>query len=155
MRPSLSGESGRGKIVAMTCVGRLARHVATLVSMLVLLSPIWLGPAMHSLSGALGGTHHVCACGMAMGKCGCPACARIARQRDRDFGSPACPVLKSMCDDDSAALPSAPLPPCDLQGAIGIRKSAAEGLLPPPMLAQRLSLDGEGPPTPPPRASSL
>ncbi|MDP9002164.1 MAG: hypothetical protein M3O46_18890 [Myxococcota bacterium] len=135
----------------MTRSGRLARDAVALVSMLVLVSPIWLGPAMSFVSREMARPQHLCACGMAMGKCGCPTCARIAQQGDRETGSKRCPAVKMTCDDENASLSSSSPLMCDLPREIGIVASVTNELMSPPMLAHRLSLDAERPPIPPPR----
>jgi hypothetical protein len=145
----------RGTVTAMAWIRRLARDVTALVSVLVVISPIWLGPAIGALSRTIGAPTHVCACGMPMGKCGCAACARLERQRASDRGSLSGPILKSTCDDWSAAVPSGPPLACILQAAIDLPASTVEASLRVPAFAHRFSRMGEGPPTPPPRESLL
>jgi hypothetical protein len=123
--------------------------------MLILLAPIWLGPAMGAMSRAIGGASHVCACGMAMGKCGCTACARIAQQRLRDHRSQAEPVFKSTCDDDGFTPTSMAAPLCVLQRATTVPENAFQGSLPVPVLVKQHSRPSDGPPSPPPRSRLL
>src|SRR5580704_10222977 len=78
----------------------LLHRLAALAALLLLIAPIWLGPAMAPLARALGGgVDHACSCGMSAGRCDCPEC--------NDRGPHAYPTCKSSCDDAAAPLPAA------------------------------------------------
>src|SRR5580658_5074307 len=132
----------------MSSLRRLARSARVLVAMLAVLAPIGLGPATGAIAHALGALDHACACGMAPGKCGCPACARIERERSRHGASP---VLESNCERDGVVVPIAPLPPCVLPRELALDVSGLEESLASPRLARPHLADRDGPPTPPPR----
>jgi hypothetical protein len=119
-----------------------------LVAMLAVLAPIGLGPATGAVARALGALDHACACGMAPGTCGCPACARLERERTRRETNP---VLESNCERDGAAVPIAPLPPCVLAGQIALDVPGIEESMASPLLVLVHLVDRDGPPTPPPR----
>jgi len=129
---------------------RLARSTRGLVAILVVLAPIGLGPATGAIARALGALDHACACGMAPGKCGCPACARLERERTGRHA--ALPVFKSSCEREGVAVPTAPLPPCVLPGELAVAAPALEETMASPSLARPHPADRDGPPTPPPRA---
>jgi hypothetical protein len=132
---------------------RLACAVATLVT---LAAPAALGPAMAPVLDRLGSMHdHVCKCGMAPGKCGCPECAQEELQRVHARGRHMAPVLKSGCDQEAPALRLAAMPATVL---------VAPGTLLPIPRGERLALDPIpspaldrhlDPPTPPPRLASV
>ncbi len=131
---------------------RLALAIGTLVT---IAAPCALGAAMGPLLDELGSAHeHVCKCGMAPGKCGCPECDRAEQERLHDRGQVA-PLLKSGCDQDAPALQFAALPPAFL--------SAPGPLLPAPR-GERIARDlapclvpdrALDPPTPPPRLATV
>src|SRR5580692_5801535 len=129
----------------MSRLRRLARSTRVLVAMLAILAPIGLGPATGAIARALGALDHACACGMAPGKCGCPACARLERERHRQAPEP---VLKSNCEREGAVVPTAPLPLCVLPGEIVLDAPVLEEPLAPPPLTRLHPADGDGPPTP-------
>jgi hypothetical protein len=131
----------------------LACALATLLS---IAAPAALGPALGPLLREVGSQQeHVCKCGMAPGKCGCPECAQAERERLSERMPDAVPVLKDDCDKDApaiavAALPTGPLPP-------------ARAVLPVPA-GERVSMSAAStvpfdrtlePPTPPPRLASV
>jgi hypothetical protein len=132
---------------------RLACAVATLMT---IAAPAALGPAMATMLDQLGSMHeHVCKCGMAPGKCGCPDCAKDEQQRLHARGHQVAPVLKSGCNQDAPAIQLAALPPASVP--------AAGAVLPIPR-GERLTLDPVScppldrdvdPPTPPPRLASV
>jgi hypothetical protein len=78
--------------------------------LIAVLAPLWLGPMLAPLAQAFVEAHHVCACGMAMGTCGCPECERIEEQRRQDEAPPF-PVVKGECDKNGTPLANAPVPP--------------------------------------------
>jgi hypothetical protein len=119
-----------------------------LVVMLAVLAPIALGPATGAIARALGALDHACACGMAPGKCGCPACVRLERERHRQATQP---VLKSNCEREGAVVPTALLPPCVLPGEFVIDAPGLEEALSLSPLTRLHPTDRDGPPTPPPR----
>jgi hypothetical protein len=131
---------------------RLALAVATLVT---IAAPAALGAAMGPILDQLGSAHeHVCKCGMAPGKCGCPDCDRAEQDRLSEHRQVS-PVLKGGCDQGAPAIQFAALPPAFLP--------AAGTLLPAPR-GERLARDRASspipdhdldPPTPPPRLASV
>jgi hypothetical protein len=119
-------------------------------------APAALGPALGPLLQELGAQQeHMCKCGMAPGKCGCPECARAEHERLRERLPDAVPVVKGDCEKDApamafAALPAGPLPP-------------AWSVLPVPS-GERIPMSATStvpfdttpePPTPPPRLASV
>ena len=132
---------------------RLALAVATLVT---IAAPAALGAAMGPILDQLGSAHeHVCKCGMAPGKCGCPECEKAEQERLHDRGHQVAPVLKSGCDQDAPAIQLAALPPMAMP--------PASALLPAPR-GERIAHDPASfsvldhdldPPTPPPRLASV
>lgn len=120
-----------------------------LVAMLAVLAPISLGPATGAIARALGALDHACACGMAPGKCGCPACARL--QREREHQSVSRPVLESNCEREGTVLPTAPLPPCILPGELALDAPVLQDALASLVPTRLHAADRDGPPTPPPR----
>lgn len=125
------------------------RQLRRYLAALLLLAPVWLGPAAVPLLRAVADVGHTCACGMALGKCGCPVCVRL--EHERRHPAPA-PVLRATCDDDGVTLPRGAPPVCALPGELlpGADASGAPiADLTPPSLVSRTP---DGPPTPPPRA---
>jgi len=133
----------------MASLRRLARSTRLLFAMLVVLAPIGLGPATGAIARALGALDHACACGMAPGKCGCPACARLERERNAPPGPT--PALKSNCERDGVVVPIGSLPPCLLPGALALDAPLLEESLGLPSFPRVHIADRDGPPTPPPR----
>jgi hypothetical protein len=114
---------------------------------------MWLGPALLPLVTALGGqAEHVCACGMKRGTCGCPACAALEQERQREARPSRFVAVRRTCDsDDVTPTPSVPaftpvLALCEVPAAAGIRLPVATA---PPFLPSR---NIDEPPTPPPRS---
>jgi hypothetical protein len=138
----------RSAVFAMSSLRRLARTATSLVAMLVVLAPAGLGPSAGAIARALGIFDHACACGMAPGKCGCPACERLERERNRQGPRP---VLESNCERSGALVPVSAVPPCILPGALALDAPAAAELpsLRPPTPPHLANTDG--PATPPPR----
>ena len=90
---------------------RRARHgLLTLLSLLAMLAPLWLGPMLAPIEQAIAESHHVCACGMAVGTCGCPDCDDLLRQA-REGAPPICPMLKGECGQGTPLVGAASLPP--------------------------------------------
>jgi len=126
------------------------RLVCVVVTFLTVAAPTALGAAIGPLGGDFG-HEHVCKCGMAPGKCGCPECARAEQDRLRDRAQSRLPVLKTQCDQDGStipftALPQSPLPPTTSMPPIAGRERAI-------LTAAVANLDSRSPepPTPPPR----
>jgi hypothetical protein len=126
------------------------KALVRLLATLLVLVPIGLGPALVPVLRAVHEMGHTCACGMTPGKCGCPACARLALERQQ--GQRAIPVLKATCDDDGTTLPVAPLPLCALQSDVLRPFSADASLVAVRSTAPPNVRGADGPPTPPPRA---
>jgi hypothetical protein len=132
---------------------RLALAVATLVT---IAAPAALGAAMGPILDQLGSAHeHVCKCGMAPGKCGCPDCDKAEQERLHDRGHQVMPVLKGGCDEDAPTIQLASMPPAFL--------SPSSTLLPAPR-GERVARDPAhapfrgpdlDPPTPPPRLATV
>ena len=129
---------------------RAVKALVRLMATLLVLVPIGLGPALVPVLRAVHEMGHTCACGMTPGTCGCPACARLARERQH--GSRATPVLKASCDDDGTTLPAAPLPLCALQGDVLRPFTLDPTLLSPGRVGPPNVRGADGPPKPPPRA---
>jgi hypothetical protein len=123
---------------------------------IVLLAPLLLGPAVGPITRALGGEpEHRCACGMVQGQCGCPECARIEHQRQRENAPRPYPVLKSRCGGGDAAVTFAALPlAVPPHVAVLLPAPARDIATPQPPNAPRTH-PAEAPPTPPPRAAAV
>jgi hypothetical protein len=132
---------------------RLACAVATLVTVA---APAALGPAMAAVLDRLGSMHeHVCKCGMAAGKCGCPECAQDEQQRLHARGHQVASVLKSVCDQEAPAIQLATMPPTALAAAsVALPVPRGERLTLDPISRPPLDRDID-PPTPPPRLASV
>lgn len=137
-------------VFALSSLRRLARTATMFVAMLVVLAPLGLGPSAGALARALGVFDHACACGMAPGKCGCPACERLERERERDRQGPR-PVLESNCERGGALVLGSAFPPCVLPGALALEAPAVAELPSLPPSTPLHLANAEGPPTPPPR----
>jgi|HubBroStandDraft_1064217.scaffolds.fasta_scaffold184556_2 hypothetical protein len=91
---------------------RLVDAILGVALALAVLAPMVFGPAFMPLTRALGGDEtHVCACGMAPGKCGCPECERVEHERLRESAPRPYPVLRGPCSRDTATSGYASLPP--------------------------------------------
>lgn len=128
---------------------RAVKALVRLLATLMVLVPIGLGPALMPVLRVFHEMGHTCACGMAPGKCGCPACARL--ENERRHGPGAIPVLKATCDDDGTTLPSAPLPPCALQSDAVAPFTLDESMIAIRAVGPPKVRGADGPPTPPPR----
>jgi hypothetical protein len=131
-------------------------HTACAIAVLVVLAaPAALGAAMTPVLRELGAqSEHVCKCGMAPGRCGCPECARLERERRHERLPVAVATIKTPCDVDGRALANA-----DVQSAV----PAASTTVFPASLYERLRAiatplpapcPGEAPPVPPPRMAA-
>jgi hypothetical protein len=120
-----------------------------------LAAPAALGPALGPVLRELGEQQaHLCKCGMAPGKCGCPECARLELERTNAHSPDAIPALRSHCDDDAPTILFGALPAAALASTTGtIAVPRGERLSPlasdvPPLLPDL------APPTPPPRRAA-
>jgi len=111
-----------------------------------------MGPVVVALGGHI---EHRCACGMVRGKCGCPECERLEKQRQEDREPQPYAVLKSNCDDDDDfKIPSTAIPRCVVpQQATEVRKPFESGLATQARSADLESLERQRPPIPPPRCA--
>ncbi len=134
------------------------RYAVSVVTLIAIAAPCALGAAAAPLLRELSGeAEHLCKCGMAPGKCGCPECAKLERERRAESAPSPVPVLKRHCDDEAPAMPlGASLP-------TGVLAASAAGTLPAPRgdrlpVAPGASIhpiaDVE-PPTPPPRIATV
>ncbi len=132
---------------------RLACAVATLVT---IAAPAALGPAMATVLDQLGSMHeHVCKCGMAPGKCGCPECAQAEQERLHARGHAVAPVLKKGCNQDAPAIQLAALQPMATGPASALLAAPrGERTAHDPASSSVLHRDLD-PPTPPPRLASV
>jgi hypothetical protein len=137
-------------------MGAVSGLVCSLRRWVRLAAPAALGPAMGTVIDQLGSMHeHVCKCGMAPGKCGCPDCARDEQQRLHARGHQVAPVLKSGCDQDAPAIQLATMPPTALAAAsVALPVPRGERLTLDPVSSPPLDRDVD-PPTPPPRLASV
>jgi hypothetical protein len=129
-------------------------RVLLIVVLVAIATPWALGPAMGELLHAFGESSHVCKCGMKAGTCGCPACARLEKQRLDDERPCPVPAMRRSCDDHSPGLAF---------GLLGDVRSPEITALPPIEQAQPATLPGLDrspkqrrldPPTPPPRIAA-
>lgn len=142
----------------MRSVARWLRVACAVVTLVVLAAPAALGSAMDPVLRMLGDTHgHLCKCGMAPGKCGCPDCARAEQERLSEHRAEATPTLKRHCDDEAPAMPlGAALP-------AGVLAASGTSTLPVPRgdrvpVVTRAALvpsADQEPPTPPPRLATV
>ncbi|MGH7438953.1 MAG: hypothetical protein ACRENE_24970 [Polyangiaceae bacterium] len=128
------------------------KSLMRLLATLLVLVPIGFGPALVPVLRAVHEMGHTCACGMTPGKCGCPACARLEKERQR--AQAVVPVLKPTCEDDGTILPAAPLPLCALQGEVVSPHALDEASISVRPTLHPKVRGAEGPPTPPPRRSA-
>ena len=137
-------------------VRRLLRVVCAVATLAVVVGPIALGAATVPLLRELGAdtSAHHCKCQMGPGKCGCPACMQLDRERASERRQPA-PVMRGSCDLDGPAIPFAAPPAAVLAAASvnlpvprGERLDVSAGPPPP-------SSTADEPPVPPPRIASI
>jgi hypothetical protein len=128
------------------------------LTLTVLAAPAALGSAVGPVLRELGANavEHVCKCGMAPGKCGCPECAHLEEQRLRERLPNPISTLKRQCDDDAPLLPFAAVP--------GPMLAATSTTVLPVPTGERLPVEAisatpaprnQEPPTPPPRIASV
>jgi len=115
------------------------------------LSPLWLGPALTPVLVAAAESHHVCACGMAIGTCGCPACERAEHERLSERAPRPYPMLKGECEREQTVLSGVTVPPSVLPASVSLSPALATAAVDTPRPATLASLEPNGPPTPPPR----
>lgn len=103
---------------------RLA-HLAVLAATALLIAlPLLLGPAMPAAIAALAEAtvEHRCACGMKVGRCGCPECEAALRP---DLAASPLVIVRSSCDDAKfvrSALPPMTFPSSMLAPALPISR---------------------------------
>jgi hypothetical protein len=148
-------------------VGLRAEHrggsralLALWVVLVAALSPLWLGPALTPVLVAVAEAHHVCACGMAVGTCGCPECDRVEHDRlSRTDGVSKVPrpypVLKGECDQGQAVLSTVAVPPSVIPASFSLADVITGTMLETPAPAVLASLEPQRPPLPPPRGSQI
>ena len=135
-----------------TRVRRWSSGVLVVACAFLLAAPMLLGPAFTTVMRILHSeAAHLCMCGMPAGKCGCPECERQQLLREHRNPSSQEVAFTTHCDDDGGAVPSTTQLPYALPAGISLRKSAPESTLPVRESASWLALEGDGPPTPPPR----
>ena len=143
---------------ALRALARWARVACAVVTLLVVAVPAAFGATLGPVLRELGGSaEHVCKCGMPVGRCGCPACERLERERLQERRSDPLPTLKRACDDDAPTMPlGAALP-------AGVLAASSSALLPVPR-GDRIPVGAvlplatstkDQPPTPPPRLASV
>jgi hypothetical protein len=135
---------------------RWARLVCALAALAVV-APMALGAAMGPAMRELGAdaSAHQCKCKMGPGKCGCPACLQLDRERASERRQGSTPCLRGQCDLDGHAFPFAAPPVAVL--------AAASTMLPVPRgeraavhtASRRPTSLTEEPPVPPPRIASI
>lgn len=135
---------------------RFLRVVCAVATLLTIAAPAAFGPAVGPVIDRLGSLHeHVCKCGMAPGKCGCPECERAEQQRLQGRGRHVAPALEDGCDHGNAAVQLSALPPVSLPaGRTLLPIPRGERLLRGPAGHPALESDVD-PPTPPPRLASV
>jgi hypothetical protein len=127
---------------------RLVTSTKVLVAMLAIFVPMSLGPATGALARAVGAIDHACACGMAPGRCGCPACLRLERETTRRTARP---VLEANCERETAVPRTDSWPPCTIPAEPALLALDPQGAIELAIHAQLQPFDSDGPPTPPPR----
>jgi hypothetical protein len=135
-----------------------ARVACAVVVLAVIAVPAALGSSLGPVVRELGGSiEHVCKCGMPLGKCGCPACERLERERLRDQRPDSVPTLKRHCDDDAPAMPlGAALPAGVLAATSGTTLWVPRGeRIPVGTSTSFKTSTNDEPPTPPPRPASV
>jgi hypothetical protein len=113
-----------------------------------------LGPVLRDLAGS---SQHVCKCGMPVGRCGCPACERLERERLRERQPDPLPALKRHCDDEAPTMPlGTALPAGVLAASSSATLSVPRGeRLPVGASPSFETSTNDEPPTPPPRFASV
>jgi len=146
-----------GLVCSLPRVARWVRLACAVATLVTIAAPAALGPAMATVLDQLGSMHeHVCKCGMAPGKCGCPECAQDEQRRLHARGHRVAPVLKSGCNQDAPAIQLAALPAASVPAAAGavLPIPRGERLTLDPVSSPPLDRDVD-PPTPPPRLASV
>lgn len=145
-----------GLVCSLTRFARWVRLACAVATLITIAAPAALGPAMGSVLDQLGSMHeHVCKCGMAPGKCGCPDCAQQELQRQQAPRHQQTPVLKSGCDQDAPAIQFAAMPPASVPAAgVLLPIPRGERMTLAPVSAPAFDRDLD-PPTPPPRLASV
>jgi hypothetical protein len=140
----------RGAVRSPWALVRRAQLAWALVTLLVVAAPAAFGPALDPVLRLLGQAGHVCQCGMEPGTCGCPECAKLARQRLAEQPRDAAPSLEKACAQN-AAIRMAALPTgVTAAGPAALRAPRGERVPMHRAPAVRAGTDVE-PPTPPPR----
>jgi hypothetical protein len=127
-----------------------------LVALIAALSPLWMGPLLTPLRVAVAGLHHVCACGMAVGTCGCHACevVELRRQAGEPGKQEPSPVLKGECGKGEAVLGDTHVPPAIPAAPESVIALTVVPATPAALRPGLRSLAPPPPPTPPPRSST-
>jgi hypothetical protein len=134
---------------------RVLRALCAYAVLLTLAAPAAFGAAMGPVLRELGEQQaHLCKCGMAPGKCGCPECERLERAREQSRAPDVVPTLRTGCDDDA---------PSVLFGALPVVAVASQTATLPLPRGERVRVSGAStpplgldvdPPTPPPRLAA-
>ncbi len=143
----------------MTAVARARRTLARWLRVVGVLGALLIvsGPAVFGCAfGQLGAVdEHLCKCGMAPGKCGCPECAQIELQRHRAHAPERLPALKDGCSRDAPAIAFAgSLEALPSQSSARLPIPGGE-LRPAPASPLAPANPPSRPPTPPPRLASV
>lgn len=124
----------------------LRQVVAVLI---VLLGPMWLGPAMGPLARALGASiEHQCACGMKRGSCGCPTC--MAEEQERVYASRHM-VVQNGCSTDDVVPTVSVAPQAAAASPVAVIAAASTRAPSPLEIPTVHTRTVDAPPTPPPR----
>jgi hypothetical protein len=148
--------SPRGRLpLSLRALRQWLRVACAVVTLVVIAAPAALGGALSPVLRQLAEVGHVCKCGMTPGKCGCPECARLERERLSERQPAPEPTLKRDCDDEAPAMPlGAALP-------AGVVAAVSTSTLPVPR-GERIPVvlstsphpsTSDEPPTPPPRSA--
>jgi hypothetical protein len=132
------------------------RLVCAVAMLVCLAAPAALGASMGAVLELVGAqTEHVCKCGMAPGKCGCPECARTERQAARERMPDLVPVLKRQCEQGAPGLQFAALPSAAVGCVSRVLPAPAGERIPRETVSLSRFDRAADPPTPPPRLASV
>jgi hypothetical protein len=148
----------RRPVPPLRALRRWLQLACAVVTLVVLAAPAALGTAVDPVLRMLGDAQgHVCKCGMAPGKCGCPECARAEQERLSEHRADAAPTLKRHCDDEAPAMPLGTTLPAGVLAASGspVLDVPRGDRVPVVTRAAFIPSADREPPTPPPRIATV
>lgn len=143
-------------------LGRWVRLACTVATLAVVVAPVALGAAVGPLMRELGAdvSAHRCKCQMAPGKCGCPECVHLEKERASEQAhaherhDPE-RVLRGQCEKDGPAFPFAGPPAAVLASVAAALPVPVSDRLAVGMPAESPVSSTDEPAVPPPRIASI